>query len=177
MRLKETANSNPWAAITAIVALIALLATFGTIYFNSQATQLENEKTELVKPKLVLPDTRLSGGKINEIKFTIFNPSDTEYFYEGGICTPETPSLFELPKPTATPVATTTGGGEAAIPVPQQKTNELIIPPHKEITLYCRNNDVAPVQKDVTTRMEICVNIRGFQSPICREMDITILSS
>ena len=115
-RLKDSANSNPWVAISVVIALIFGIA--GILWYL-QLNALETEKAELLKPKLIAPETRVEAGKINEISFTVFNPSDNDYFYLGGSCQPEDPGLFLMPQPSNTSFGTPSG----EVGIPKKKNN------------------------------------------------------
>ncbi|MCX6771571.1 MAG: hypothetical protein NTX79_05950 [Candidatus Micrarchaeota archaeon] len=172
-RIIDTAYANPWAVITVVIALIGIIVAG---YFQNQAAISQAQVSQLITPKLVLPDTRVYTGQTNEIKFTVFNPSDNEYFYEGGNCTPLQDNVFEVPTVQQSTSPSLIQQSQT-VQVLQQKTNDRIIPPHAEITLYCVNNYVVPSQKDFTTEMNICVKIRDIENPLCRKMSITVLSS
>jgi len=175
----EHVGDNQLLAITVVLTIISLIGGgffyLQSNYYQSQALELEKQASELSKPHLSVPDTRVEGGRINELRFSILNPtSDVDYYFMSGTCKPEINGLFSVPTPE-TPKSKSLG---VNIAIPKQvETSGIKIPPHEEITLFCRNKYVANPQKDTVTFIEVCVKIDGLSEPICKNMNITILKT
>ncbi|MFH1520463.1 MAG: hypothetical protein ABID61_02350, partial [Candidatus Micrarchaeota archaeon] len=91
-KLKETAHSDPWKIISVVLALISVV---GYLYFSNVTFQLQNENAILSKPQLVVHDTRVFSGYLNDLAFVVRNPAaDKTYYYEGGTCLPSEAGLF-----------------------------------------------------------------------------------
>lgn len=175
-RLKESAYNNPWPVITIVIILI--LGIIASNYYVENI-RLQKEKASLEKPLLIVPDTRIQGNSIAELKFIVKNPShSTDYYYISGSCSPDFPQLFSQP-PTNKNIQQSDlpNRSDAPLIISPTQQREIPIPSGGEITLYCSNNYVQNPNRDVITALNICVNIRNIAEPICNRMQVTILKT
>lgn len=175
-RLRESAYNNPWPMITVIVMIVlGLIAS--NYYFET--INLEKEKASLEKPLLIAPDTRVQGNSIGELKFIIKNPShSTDYYYVSGSCSPYNPELFSQPPPDENiQQSDLPNRPDAPLIIQPTQKREILIPAGGEITLQCTNNYIKNPSRDIVTYLNICVNIRNIQQPICNRMQVTILKT
>ncbi len=173
-RMHETAYSNPWAALAVIIAILSLI---GGVYLSMGNAQLQKANADLSKPILVAPDLRVQSGAINDISFTVLNPArDTDYYYQGGNCTPQDNGIFSIPQvaPQTMPTPITAA---QIIEVPRQNIQGIKIAAGSSITLSCNDNYVLPITKDAITKMTVCVNIYGVTDALCKDMQVTVLAS
>lgn len=175
-RLKESAYNNPWAVIAIIVTLIGVIITSNYYVEN---IRLQKEKASLEKPLLIVPDTRVQGNSIAELKFIVKNPShSTDYYYISGSCSPDYPQLFSQPPANKNiQQSDLPNRPDAPLIIPSIQNKEMPIPSGGEITLYCGNNYIQNPIKDVITSLNICVNIRNIAESICNRMQVTILKT
>ncbi len=153
----------------------SLVLSLFTYNISSVKNKLEKENALLEKPLLITPDVRVIGNSIADLKFVVKNPSHSlDYYYLSGTCSPDNPEIFSSIPLNAESIQKEKISNDQ-LSIKSNINEDIKIPAGEEITLYCNNNYVKNVVKDLITNINVCVSIKGISNPICNQMQVTIL--
>jgi hypothetical protein len=162
-----------------IFGLMALtvISLIAAGYFLAENQGLIHEKETLDKPVILTTPMRILGGTTKvSFPFYVKNPSDKNYYIDlaAGSCLARSAYIKKIGNDEL--------GGEISsegdITVKRvDSTKMLAIPPHDQLTLYCSSFDVANPPQDTSGELRVCLKEKKTPTPICENIDITIIKN